>query len=45
MNIMSVIAVNLIIGFSIANVDNFGHLGGLVGGIVMSWLLTLDKFS
>lgn len=35
-NILSVIVVNLIIGFSIANVDNFGHIGGLLGGIVTS---------
>lgn len=39
MNILSVIGINLIIGFSIPNVDNFGHLGGLVGGILSSFLL------
>ncbi|OBR95957.1 rhomboid protease GluP [Clostridium ragsdalei P11] len=39
MNVLSIIVVNLIIGFSIANVDNFGHLGGLVGGIVITYLL------
>lgn len=39
MNIMSVIIMNLIIGFSIANVDNFGHLGGLLGGIFITYLL------
>ena len=39
MNILSVIGINLIIGFSIPNVDNFGHLGGLVGGIVSSFFL------
>lgn len=33
-NIASVIVVNLIIGFSIPNIDNFGHMGGLVGGII-----------
>ncbi|WP_097027879.1 rhomboid family intramembrane serine protease [Clostridium peptidivorans] len=38
-NIMSVIVVNLIIGFSMANVDNFGHIGGLIGGFVMSLIL------
>ncbi|MBC2580191.1 rhomboid family intramembrane serine protease [Clostridium sp. DJ247] len=38
-NILSVIGVNLIIGFSIANVDNFGHLGGLLGGIISSYLI------
>jgi Uncharacterized membrane protein (homolog of Drosophila rhomboid) len=39
MNILSVIVINLVIGFSIPNVDNFGHLGGLVGGILSSFLL------
>ncbi|NLU08728.1 MAG: rhomboid family intramembrane serine protease [Clostridiales bacterium] len=39
MNIMSVIVLNLIIGFSIANVDNFGHLGGLIGGILTTWFM------
>lgn len=39
MNILSVIGINLIIGFSIPNVDNFGHLGGLVGGIISSFFL------
>lgn len=38
-NIMSVIVVNLIIGFSMANVDNFGHIGGLIGGFVVSLIL------
>lgn len=35
-NILSVIVVNIVIGVSIANVDNFGHIGGLIGGIVCS---------
>lgn len=38
-NIMSVIVVNLIIGFSMANVDNFGHIGGLIGGFLVSLIL------
>lgn len=38
-NIMSVIVVNLIIGFSMANVDNFGHIGGLIGGFLISLIL------
>lgn len=39
MNILSVIVINLVIGFSIPNVDNFGHLGGLVGGMLSAFLL------
>jgi rhomboid protease GluP len=38
-NVLSVIGVNLIIGFSIPNVDNFAHLGGLIGGIITSFFL------
>lgn len=38
-NIVSVIVINLMIGFSIANVDNFGHLGGLTGGTIISYFL------
>lgn len=39
MNILSVIVINLVVGFSIPNVDNFGHLGGLLGGILSSFVL------
>lgn len=39
MNILSVIAINLVMGFSIPNVDNFGHMGGLIGGIITSFAL------
>lgn len=38
-NIITIIVVNLIIGFSIANVDNFGHIGGLIGGIIITYIL------
>ena len=34
-NILMAIVTNLIIGLSIANIDNFGHLGGLIGGIIV----------
>lgn len=39
MNIVSVIAINLVIGLSIPNVDNFGHMGGLIGGVIASLFL------
>ncbi len=38
-NIISVIVINLILGFSIPNVDNFGHIGGLIGGVIVTLLL------
>lgn len=33
-NILTVIVINLIIGLSLPDIDNFGHVGGLLGGIV-----------
>lgn len=35
-NIVSVIGINIFIGISIPNIDNLAHLGGLVGGILIS---------
>ncbi|WP_251861213.1 rhomboid family intramembrane serine protease [Clostridium sp. Marseille-Q2269] len=40
-NIISVIGINLILGFSIPNVDNFGHIGGLIGGVIVTLVLFL----
>lgn len=34
-----ILLVNLFVGFSSSNIDNLGHLGGLLGGIVLSWVL------
>ena len=34
--VLPVILVNLLIGFSIPGIDNFGHIGGLIGGILIS---------
>jgi rhomboid protease GluP len=42
-NVISVIAINLFLGFSIAMVDNFGHIGGLIGGIASSFVLFKNK--
>lgn len=33
-NIIQVIVINLIIGFTLPNIDNFAHIGGLLGGVV-----------
>jgi rhomboid protease GluP len=38
-NIASVIIINLFIGFTMANIDNFGHLGGLIGGVISGFIL------
>ena len=38
MNILYVAGINLLIGFSSGGlVDNFGHLGGLLGGVLFTW--------
>lgn len=42
-NIVSVILINLFMGFSMSNVDNFGHLGGLIGGSAITLLLGIAK--
>jgi len=34
--ILPVILINLLLGFILVGVDNFGHIGGLAGGIVLS---------
>ena len=35
--LMQIIVINLFIGLSIKNIDNFGHVGGLIGGIVLGY--------
>lgn len=37
-SVASVIAINLFIGFSLPNIDNYAHLGGLIGGIIVTIL-------
>jgi rhomboid protease GluP len=39
-NIISVIIVNIFIGMTLPNIDNFGHVGGLLGGMLISFLVT-----
>jgi rhomboid protease GluP len=36
-NVIFIVAVNLFIGFSSTNIDNLGHIGGLLGGLVFTW--------
>jgi rhomboid protease GluP len=38
-NILQVIAINIFIGLTIPNIDNFGHMGGLIGGLAVSMIL------
>ena len=37
--ILPLIAINLILGYRIPGIDNWGHLGGLITGIVLSALI------
>lgn len=38
-NVISVIAINLMLGFSISNVDNYAHIGGLIAGVIFATAL------
>jgi rhomboid protease GluP len=37
MNILYIAGINLLIGFSTTGIDNFGHIGGLLGGAIFAW--------
>ncbi len=41
--VVPVILLNLLIGFSISGIDNFGHIGGLVGGVLISMALGISN--
>ncbi len=33
------VVINLFFGLSVSGIDNFGHIGGLIGGVASGWLL------
>ncbi len=35
----TLVIINIILGFIIPKIDNFGHLGGLLTGLITSWLI------
>lgn len=37
MNLFYIAGVNLLIGFTSPGVDNWGHIGGLLGGLIFAW--------
>ena len=41
--IIPVIIINLAIGFMLPNIDNFAHIGGLVGGLLISKALGVNS--
>ena len=40
--IIPLVVLNLIMGFMIESVDNFAHIGGLIGGILSTMALGID---
>ncbi len=38
-NLIFIIAINLFIGVSVQGIDNFGHVGGLIGGLAAALLI------
>ena len=37
MNVLYLAGINLLLGFTLSGVDNFGHIGGMLGGILFAW--------
>ena len=33
------VVLNLFIGFSVEQIDNWGHIGGMIGGITLTWFI------
>ncbi len=38
-NLVMVIIINLFLGLSTPGIDNWGHIGGFAGGLILGWLL------
>ncbi|MDQ0213870.1 rhomboid protease GluP [Oikeobacillus pervagus] len=43
MNIIAVIVINLIFGFTVPGIDNAGHIGGLIGGFLATGVVHFPK--
>jgi hypothetical protein len=39
MNTLVIIGINLLFGFTVAGIDNYAHIGGLVAGFAMGYAL------
>lgn len=37
LNLVYIVVINLVLGFTSSGIDNFGHLGGLLGGLAFTW--------
>jgi rhomboid protease GluP len=42
-SILSVIFINIFIGVTLPNIDNFAHIGGLLGGMIIAYLVTFKS--
>ncbi|MEW9500421.1 rhomboid family intramembrane serine protease [Jeotgalibacillus marinus] len=43
MNVLVVIGINVVFGFSVPGIDNAGHLGGLAGGFLAAGIVSFPK--
>ncbi|MBS4209599.1 rhomboid family intramembrane serine protease [Bacillus sp. FJAT-50079] len=43
MNVIALIGINLIFGFSVPGIDNAGHIGGLIGGFFATGIVHFPK--
>ena len=39
-NLILIIGLNLFIGFTQSGIDNFAHLGGILGGAIFGFIFT-----
>jgi len=43
-NLLMVIGVNLYIGMTLPNIDNYGHIGGLIVGVILGGVMGIVSF-
>lgn len=43
MNVLVVVGINLVFGFTVPGIDNAGHIGGLVGGFLATGIVHFPK--
>lgn len=39
-SLAGMIGINLVLGFTLAGIDNYGHMGGLISGFILGYLLS-----